>query len=395
MTRQLPNDTSRAWVEIDLGALQHNGATLARLAGVPLLPMVKADAYGLGVVPIACALQKLHTWGFGVATVAEGAELRDAGITLPIVLFTPLLADEFAQARDAQLTPVLSSRDAIKRWMTDISMERTPSATTTSLVAPPASRLPRYHLGIDTGMSRAGASPRALPALNDVLKAHPPEGACTHFHSAERNDGSSEEQERRFDEAVKLLPGRPRFLHCENGAAVVRRKRSRWDLIRPGIFLYGVGSGAGAVAEPRPVVSVYARIVDARVVEDGETVSYDATYRAIGQRRIATLAIGYADGYRRALSNRGMALLNGRHVPIAGLVTMDMTMIDVTDVPCEIGDVATLIGSSGEEKGVIRDAAPFPSLDLESVAREADMSPYELLTGLRGRLPRIYRGTPA
>jgi alanine racemase len=119
-------------------------------------------------------------------------------------------------------------------------------------------------------------------------------------------------------------------------------------------------------------------------VEDGETVSYDATYRAVGRRRIATLPIGYGDGYRRALSNRGTALIRGRPVPVAGLVTMDMTMLDVTDVECDIGDVATLIGRDGEAE-----------LDVETVARTADMSPYELLTGLRGRLPRIYSGGTA
>ncbi|MDQ3520463.1 MAG: hypothetical protein M3466_18945, partial [Gemmatimonadota bacterium] len=119
-----------------------------------------------------------------------------------------------------------------------------------------------------------------------------------------------------------------------------------------------------------------------------------ATYHAVGRRRIATLAIGYADGYRRALSNRGSALLNGKRVPVAGLVTMDMTMLDVTDVPCEVGDVATLIGTGNDA----RSAAPQPGgdvLTVEAVAREADMSPYELLTGLRTRLPRVYRGGEA
>ena len=141
--------------------------------------------------------------------------------------------------------------------------------------------------------------------------------------------------------------------------------------------------------QPRPVVSVFARLVDLRFIEEGETVSYDATYRATGRRRIATLAIGYADGYRRALSNRGSALLNGKRVPVAGLVTMDMTMLDVTDVPCEVGDVATLIGADKELR--FDEGEPVNQiLDVEGVAREADMSPYELLTGLRARLPRVY-----
>lgn len=388
MTPQLPNDTTRAWVEIDLGALQHNGAALATLSGVPLLPMIKADAYGLGVVPVARALEQLHPWGYGVATVEEGVQLRNSGIERSILVFTPLLADDFACARQAHLTPVLSSRTAIQKWMGQRPVMSAVSSFPLPISQPPPQQ---YHLGIDTGMSRAGARCSDLPGLRDVLESFPPEGACTHFHSSERNDGSSEEQERRFEQALKQLPATPALLHCENGAAIVRRQRSRWSLVRPGIFLYGVGSGDGASVEPRPVVSVHARVVDLRFVEAGETVSYDATYRAIGRRRIATLAIGYADGYRRALSNRGSAFVNGKRVPVAGLVTMDMTMLDVTDVPCEVGDVATLIGAEGDVRrgGTQREG---DDLTVEAVARAANMSPYELLTGLRARLSRVYRG---
>jgi alanine racemase len=174
---------------------------------------------------------------------------------------------------------------------------------------------------------------------------------------------------------------RPALVHCENGAAVERVYPSRWSLIRPGIFLYGVSSGDGATLRPEPVASIRARIVELRSLEDGDTVSYEAAYRAVGPRRIATIAIGYADGYRRAYSNRGTALVRGRRVPVAGVVTMDMTMLDVTDVPCEIGDAATLLGRDGDD-----------TLDIDSVARAAELSPYELLTGLRQRLARIYRG---
>jgi alanine racemase len=136
----------------------------------------------------------------------------------------------------------------------------------------------------------------------------------------------------------------------------------------------------GPALEPEPVVAVYARIVDVRRVRDGDTVSYDATYRAVGDRRIATMSIGYADGYPRALSNRGSALIGGRRVCVAGVVTMDMTMLDVTDASCSLGDVATVIGSAGDG-----------GLGVASVARTADMSPYELLTGLHSRISRVYR----
>ncbi|HVX40105.1 MAG TPA: alanine racemase C-terminal domain-containing protein, partial [Gemmatimonadaceae bacterium] len=186
-------------------------------------------------------------------------------------------------------------------------------------------------------------------------------------------------QERRFADALAKLPVRVPMVHAENGAAVEHRGGSRWSVVRPGIFLYGVGSGNAPEITPEPVAAVRARVVDLRSVPDGDSVSYDATYRAVGDRRIATLAIGYADGYRRALSNRGVVLLHGRRAPIAGLVTMDMTMIDVTDVPCAIGDAATLIGADGNDR-----------IDVAELATMAQMSPYELLTGLRGRLPRRY-----
>ena len=350
----------RAWVEVDLAAVRRNAETLARRAGVPLLPMIKADAYGLGAVPVARTLAELAaTWGFGVATVEEGSQLREAGIAQPILIFTTLIGQDLARAAQHAFIPVLGRGEQIERWA--------------------STGLP-WHLGIDTGMARAGVRWDAIGHLAPLLRRmRPPDGACTHFHSAELNDGSMEIQETRFIEALGALPARPELLHAENGAAIVRRPRSRWSLVRPGIFLYGIGSGAGAQLEPEPVVSLRGRIVDLRTVQRGESVSYDATWRARDTRTIATIPVGYADGYRRSLSNVGVALLNGRRVPVAGVVTMDMTMLDVTGVPCGIGDVATLLGADGGER-----------VDVEEVARLGAVSPYELLTGLRQRLPRIY-----
>lgn len=351
---------TRAWVEIDLGALLRNGARVAEQTGARLLPMVKADAYGLGAVRVACALRELDPWGYGVATVAEGEELRRARIDLPIVVFTPLLVEEFDAAQRAGLTPALGSADAIRSW------------TRTGLP---------WHLAIDTGMNRAGVPWRELDSLRDVLATRPPQGVFTHFHSAELNDGSRQEQERRFIDALSFLPERPTLVHVENSPAIARHRigDQQWTLARPGIFLYGVGSGDGAEITPDPVVSVRARIVDVRVIEPGDSVSYDATFRTGRRMRVATLAIGYADGYRRLFSNIGTVLLRGRHARVIGLVTMDMTMIDVTDIPCDIGDVATLIGTDGDE-----------TLDVAAVAAIGNMSPYELLTGLRSRMPRRY-----
>jgi alanine racemase len=348
----------RAWVDIDLGALRRNGAAIAAHAGVPLLPMVKADAYGLGAVRVVRVLEDLDPWGFGVATVREGEELRRIGITRPIVVFTPLLPAELDAVRRARLRPALESRESIQRW---------------GVTAEP------WHLSIDTGMSRSGVRWTDVADLRGLLELAPPEGVFTHFHSAEIDDGSRTVQERRFAEALAALPFRPMVIHAENGAAIARSDGSRWDVVRPGIFLYGVGSGAGARLAPEPVAAVRARIVATRWLEDGDTVSYLATYRAVGRRRIATLPLGYADGYRRSFSNRAPVIVNGRRAPVAGLVTMDMTMIDVTDAPCEVGDVVTLLGRDGDDL-----------IAVEELAGVSGLSAYELLTGLRQRLPRRY-----
>jgi alanine racemase len=351
----------RAWVDVDLGALLRNGTALATRANVPLLPMVKADAYGLGAERIARTLERLDPWGFGVATIAEAEELRALSITRPIVIFTPILPGDFDAALRANLTPSLSDAGAIARWT--------------------ETRRP-WQLAIDTGMSRAGIRWDEVDCLAEVIAANPPQGVFTHFHSAEKNDATRSVQEERFAAALERLPVRPSMIHAENSPAIEHRGPSPWTVARPGIFLYGVGTNSAAIT-PEPVVSLRARIVDIRTVLDGETVSYSGTYRADGDRRIATLAIGYGDGYRRALSNRGSVLVGGMRVPVAGNVTMDMTMIDVTDVECGVGDVATLIGADGDDR-----------IDVTEVAAFADLSPYEVLTSLRGRVPRRYIGAP-
>ncbi len=353
----------RAWVDIDLGALLRNARAITAQAGVPLLPMVKADAYGLGAVAVSRALERLDPWGFGVATIGEGEELRQASIHRPIVVFTPLLDGEFDAAVRANLTPTLGHASDILRWK--------------------ETGRP-WQLAIDTGMSRAGVQWNEIDVLADALAAYPPEGAFTHFHSAECNDPSRTEQERRFDAALARLPARPPMVHAENSPAVEHRGPSIWNVVRPGVFLYGVSSGNHPSIRPEPVASVRARVIDLRMIAAGETVSYGATYRAEAPRRIATLGIGYADGYRRILGNRAPVLIGGQRVPVVGMVTMDMTMVDVTDVPCAIGDAATLIGRDGDDQ-----------IDVADIARLGELSPYEVLTGLRGRLPRRYSGADA
>ena len=170
------------------------------------------------------------------------------------------------------------------------------------------------------------------------------------------------------------------MVHAENSPAVERRAGSRWTVCRPGIALYGVPAFDGSPIALEPVATMRARIVEIRTIADGETVSYDATWRAAGERRIATVPVGYADGYRRGLSNLGAALLAGRRIPVAGRVTMDMTMFDVTDTVAALGDVVTLLGRDGDDVITVRE-----------LAGRSEISPHEMLTGLRQRLPRLYR----
>jgi len=352
--------TTRAWVDIDLGALLRNGEALVKHARVPLLPMVKADGYGLGAVPVMRALDAIGPYGWGVATIAEGRELRDAGATKPVIVFTPVLPVELPKLRAAKLVPTLSSAETIAAWI--------------------ESGGGPWHLAIDTGVSRAGVRWDSIGTVLDAVRAAPPEGAFTHFHSAELDDGSMQVQEQRFRDAVAALPARPALVHADNSAAIVRRTPSPWNLVRPGVFLYGVGSGPGAAIQPEPVAHLRAPIVEIRALNAGDSVGYDATWRAARPSRVATLALGYADGYRRSLGNKAEALVHGRRVPVAGTVMMDMTILDVTDIPCAVGDSATLFGTDTGEL-----------LTVEAVAARAALSPYELLTGLRQRVTRIPR----
>ena len=363
---------ARAWCEIDLDGLRTNVRRLRDVAGVPLVPMVKADAYGLGAEALARVFSALPEpsapWALGIATVAEGEALRVYGWTGRVLCCSPVLAVEHAAMRASRITPSLHRTADIAAWCD-------------------ASRAP-WHLAIDTGMSRAGIPWREVASLVTVVAAHAPEGVFTHFHSALAHDGSRAEQEARFRAALHVLALPSSTLrHADNSHALAARAASTseeggaWDLARPGIALYG--SPADSALRLSPVLHVYARVVDVREIAIGDTVGYDATWTATRPSRIATVGIGYGDGYRRSLSNAGEMLLHGRRVPVAGLISMDMTMLDVTDVSCAVGDVVTVLGQSPE--------AAAETLTIDEVASRGGLSPYELLVGWRLRLPRVYR----
>ncbi len=349
----------RTWIEIDLAALVANARTVARRnPRARLLPMVKANAYGLGAVPVARALEVLDPWGFGVATADEGRELREAGVRRPVVVFAPTFAALEAAAA-LRLTPALASVAQVERWLQI------------------AAGLP-FHVGLDTGMARAGIDWREFGAAAARFRDEPAfEGVFTHFHSADGDLATVTVQRERFRDALRTLPRRPAVVHAANSAAALAAPDAAEDLVRPGIFLFG---GAVPGYRPEPVVHWRARVVDTRWREAGWTVGYGATYALTGRSCLATIAAGYADGVRRSLSNRGSAILGGRRVPFAGRVSMDMTVLDSGSSEPPLDGVATLVGTEGGE-----------TLLLDEVAATAGTISYELLTGLSSRVARVYR----
>jgi alanine racemase len=357
----LTPDTTRAWVDVDLGALVANARALAALTGVRLLPMVKANGYGLGAVEVTRALESLEPWGYGVASVEEGAALRAAGITRPILVVSPLLAPSVEAHLVHDLRPTIGDLVALDAWCRGSTRP--------------------FHVEFDTGMSRAGVrwDDRAtLGAVAERLAGAPGwEGAFTHFHSADSDPSSAAVQWERFQGVLAAMPCRPALVHAANSAGSLRGRAYAGDLVRPGIFLYGGGAGGSA---PLPVAALRARVVAVRRIDAGETVSYGATWRAPRATTIATLAIGYADGWLR--SARGVGAperwieLNDALAPVVGRVTMDMTMIDVGDARPTPGDVATVYGGR---------------VSLDQQASAAGTIAYELLTALGPRVPRHYR----
>jgi alanine racemase len=359
VTTPSPCATARAWVDVDLAAVAANAAEFARIAGGRLLPMVKANGYGLGAVPVVRALEPLEPWGYGVATVGEAAELRGAGIDRPIVLFTPLLPAWIEDCLAYDVRPSVGDLDGLRAW---IARSERP-----------------FHLEIDTGMARSGFRPDdpTLAAAATLLESAPGwEGAFTHFHSPDTDAAVTGLQWSQFNDVLARLPRRPALVHAANSAAAVGERPYTADLVRPGIFLYG--AGGTATVTPRPAAALRGRVVAVRRLAPGDTVSYGATWRAERPVTIATVAVGYADGFPRAAGRPRTIELGGRVMPVAGRVAMDMTMV-VVEEGCAVscGDIATVFG------GLV---------SLEEQARAAGTTAYELLTALSPRVPRRYQG---
>jgi alanine racemase len=336
--------------------------------------MVKADGYGLGAARVVEALRPTNPWGFGVATVEEGAVLRAAGADERIVVFSPCGPRDADDLLREGLEPVVTSVEAMSAYAATSRQAGTPLSV---------------HLEIDTGMGRAGLPAESLESwFADAVQmlqagALRLESTFSHFHSAESAEQETREQWESYERVLGRLEAADvgaGALHMANSAAALRFPDFRADVIRPGIFLYG-GGRAPAPAEVRSenVVSIRARVLDVRELAEGSSVSYGATYITPSRSRVATLGIGYADGLPHSLSNRGTALLGGHRVPIRGAVCMDVTVVDVTDLKgVSSGSVATLLGADGAEV-----------ITLEELAERAGRLEYEVVTGLGARLPRI------
>jgi alanine racemase len=359
-----------AVVEIHLPSLRHNLQEVVRRVGTAtVLAVVKADAYGHGAVPVARALLAAGAHQLGVATAAEGLELRNAGITAPILIMGGVY--DIPTVQRFNLTPALPSREAVE--------------TAATLADPRAGLLP-VHLKVDTGMSRLGLTPEE--ALAVLTSGWPPhlrfEGVMSHLASAdEAAAGTTDAQLSRFRallEAIRAAGLKVPVAHIANSAAILNYPSSHFDLVRPGLMLYGYSSGPAPSAALRPVLTWKTRVLQVKRVEPGQPVSYGGTFVTSRPSTLAVLAVGYADGYSRALSNKGRVLIGGRPAPVVGRVCMDLTIVDVTDHPTvRAGDEVVLLGRQGSAAITADDLATW----------QATIS-YEVLCRIGPRVSRVY-----
>lgn len=360
-------------VEVDLEAIRHN-VRLLKPPGAELMAVVKADAYGHGAVPVArAALEAGATW-LGVALVEEGLALREAGIEARVLVLSEFPSGSEKDALSAGLTPSVYTDEGLAG------------------VAEAAEALGRsvgVHVKVDTGMHRVGVYPPeaaagyARRAVDAGLEL---EGLWTHFARSEEDERATREQLRRLLGVVEALASeglRPTYLHAANSAAAIAHPESLLDIVRPGISVYGVepGQGVGAGLGLRPALAWRSAVAMVKRLPAGEPVSYGHRYRLVKESTVATVPVGYADGYARALSSRADVLIRGQRHRVAGHVTMDQILVDCGDAVVEPGDEVVLIGRQGGEV-----------VSADELAGLAGTIGYEILTAISERVPREYRG---
>ncbi len=362
-------------VRVDLGALAQNLTLLRRHAGGrPVMAVVKANAYGHGLVEVARHLEGCGVEAFGVALLEEGLTLREAGITRPILVFGGIPAAQMPALLRHHLeltTPSVAKLEQIDA-----------AAAASGLRA-------RVHLKIDTGMGRIGVQYfNADTLLEASLRCRHVDvvGVYSHFANADAADlGHARLQLERFLEAIAFYERRglpcPRR-HIANSAALLQLPESHLDMVRPGIVLYGVAPGPECPLQLplQPVLSWHSRVVYFKVLPAEHPVGYGSAWRSDRPERLVTVPCGYGDGYPRALSNRAEVLIRGRRCPIAGKICMDQFMASLGEGSAYNGDEVVLIGHQQGE-----------CIRVEELAERAGTIPYEILTGIGARVPRVYR----
>ncbi len=359
-----------AWIEVDLDALAANVAAVRTAVGpgVELIAVVKANAYGAGVEGVAPALELAGVDRFAVVWPSEALALRALGITRPIVVLGRAFPADAPAAVTGDITLTCHSRAL---------------AGALSAAAVATGRTARVHVKIDTGLHRFGVSLEEGVALAEYLRALPGievEGLTTHMANADEADDSfAEEQHRVFREAARRLPWIP-YRHTANSATALRRGELRYHGIRTGLALHGVLPPNTPGPALRSILSLKARLARVANVAPGEGVSYGLTWRASRHSKAGLVPVGYADGWRRNLANRGRVLVNGRSCPMVGRVCMDQFLVDVTELSAAAeGDEAVLIGAQGSER-----------ITIEEVAEQAGTITWDIMASLQARLPRLY-----
>lgn len=360
---------------IDLHALGHNFQEVRRRAqGRKVLAVVKAQAYGHGAIRVSKHLLGLGADTLGVALVEEGGELREAGIDAPILVMGAVVPGQAETLVALRLTPVVFTTATARALSAAARIRQT--------------QIP-VHVKIDTGMGRVGVAPETAPAFIEELmglEGLVVQGLMTHFADADLQDKQfAAMQISRFEALLKELDARRITIplrHAANSAAVLDYQQALFTMVRPGLMLYGYDplEGKSAGTDLRPVLSLVTRIVFLKKVPAGIPISYGRTFVTKRESLIATVPIGYADGYSRGLSNKGDALVRGVRAPVAGRVCMDMCMLDVTDVPgVREGDEVVLIGKQGDQR-----------ITADELAVKTGTIAYEVLCGISSRVPRVY-----
>ena len=362
------------WCEVRPAALQANLRALkARAGGVRCYAVVKANGYGHGAALAARAFLDAGSEALAVHNGAEAADVRAAGLTAPLLYLGAPLRDEL---------PALVEMDL------EIAVPEAATADALAAAARAGGRRVPVHLKIDTGMNRLGVQAEDAVPLAQAVARHPELellGIFSQFACADEPDPApTREQIRRFDGALAALAAaglRPPIAHLCNGVGIISYPEAAYDAVRPGLALYGISPlRAGSVPVPlEPALTWKARVVFVKQIPAGATVSYGATWRAPRPTTLATLAVGYKDGYPRACANRGAVLLNGKRAPVAGRVCMDVMMVDATDCgPVRIGDEAVLLGAQGGDRITGWELADW-----------AETMPYEILCRIDRALPRV------